>query len=272
MEVFASPDEGADSFLPPAPPVFSPLAVIRDTQRRLEQLIPELRPDLLHAHSPSLNGIAALRAGRRFNLPVVYEIRAFWEDAAVDHGSTSEGSLRYKLSHGMETWLLHRVDAITVICQGLYDDLLSRGIPASRVTVIPNAVDVESFPVIGAADDGLKARWVCTPRSRWASLARSMVRGPRYAARRAAQCCWNIRMHGCCWWVAGMELDSGAGAAPWHCRQVIFAGRVPHADVNRYYSVIDLLVYPRKSMRLTNTVTTAQAARSDGAGQNAGRL
>ncbi|MCS6947123.1 MAG: glycosyltransferase family 4 protein, partial [Steroidobacteraceae bacterium] len=37
--------------------------------------------------------------------------------------------------------------------------------------------------------------------------------------------------------------------------RVIFAGRVPHAEVARYYSVIDLLVYPRKSIRLTETVT-----------------
>jgi glycosyltransferase involved in cell wall biosynthesis len=36
---------------------------------------------------------------------------------------------------------------------------------------------------------------------------------------------------------------------------VIFAGRVPHGEVARYYSLVDLLVYPRKSMRLTETVT-----------------
>ena len=37
--------------------------------------------------------------------------------------------------------------------------------------------------------------------------------------------------------------------------RVIFVGRVPHREVARYYSVVDLLVYPRKSMRLTETVT-----------------
>jgi glycosyltransferase involved in cell wall biosynthesis len=36
---------------------------------------------------------------------------------------------------------------------------------------------------------------------------------------------------------------------------VLFIGRVAHQDVNRYYSLIDLLVFPRKSMRLTETVT-----------------
>src|SRR6185503_21232163 len=32
--------------------------------------------------------------------------------------------------------------------------------------------------------------------------------------------------------------------------RVVFAGRVPHAEVARYYDLIDLLVYPRRSMRL----------------------
>jgi glycogen synthase len=36
---------------------------------------------------------------------------------------------------------------------------------------------------------------------------------------------------------------------------VVFAGRVPHAQMQRYYDLIDVLVYPRRSMRLTELVT-----------------
>lgn len=38
-------------------------------------------------------------------------------------------------------------------------------------------------------------------------------------------------------------------------QHVIFTGRVPHAEVNRYYDLIDMLAYPRHSMRLTELVT-----------------
>jgi glycogen(starch) synthase len=55
-------------------------------------LAAQWRPDILHAHSPALCGKAALRAGKRLGIPVVYEIRAFWEDAAVGNGTGSEGS------------------------------------------------------------------------------------------------------------------------------------------------------------------------------------
>ena len=38
-------------------------------------------------------------------------------------------------------------------------------------------------------------------------------------------------------------------------QRIHFVGRVPHEDVERYYSLIDVLVYPRKKMRLTDLVT-----------------
>jgi glycogen synthase len=34
-----------------------------------------------------------------------------------------------------------------------------------------------------------------------------------------------------------------------------FVGRVPHQQVERYYSMVDILAYPRKTMRLTDLVT-----------------
>lgn len=36
---------------------------------------------------------------------------------------------------------------------------------------------------------------------------------------------------------------------------VFFLGRVPHDQVERYYSVMDVMVYPRRSVRLTELVT-----------------
>ena len=43
---------------------------------------------------------------------VVYEVRAFWEDAAVDHGTTTEGSLRYRASRALESWALAQADQL----------------------------------------------------------------------------------------------------------------------------------------------------------------
>ena len=90
--------DGLDFYRCPVPPAgpagLNEWRLIRATEQRLEALVRELKPDVIHAHSPVLNAIPAIRVGRRLGVPVVYEIRAFWEDAAVDHGTTAEGSLR----------------------------------------------------------------------------------------------------------------------------------------------------------------------------------
>jgi hypothetical protein len=73
-------------------PGLGEVAQMKQTTNRMLQVAQQLKPDLLHAHSPVLNAIPALRVGKQLGVPVVYEVRAFWEDAAVDHGSTTEGS------------------------------------------------------------------------------------------------------------------------------------------------------------------------------------
>src|SRR6266480_511228 len=114
---------------------------------RLDEVARRVRPDVLHAHSPVLNAIPALRVGRRLGIPVVYEVRAFWEDAAVDHGRTREGAPRYRLTRALETYALKRADAVTTICEGLRSDIVARGIDPQKVTVVPNAVDVDKFTI-----------------------------------------------------------------------------------------------------------------------------
>ena len=83
-------------------PLVAELAEMAATARRIGELIDRLHPDIVHAHSPVLNALPALWAARRRRVPVVYELRALWEDAAVDHGTTREGSVRYRASRAVE--------------------------------------------------------------------------------------------------------------------------------------------------------------------------
>jgi glycosyltransferase involved in cell wall biosynthesis len=104
---------------------------------RIVALAQDWRPDVLHAHSPALCGLAALRAGRRLGIPVVYEIRAFWEDAAVGNGTGREGNARYRLTRWLEDRVVAGADAVVTICQGLKDDLVARGWRRARSRSCP---------------------------------------------------------------------------------------------------------------------------------------
>ncbi|MFV1973379.1 MAG: TIGR04063 family PEP-CTERM/XrtA system glycosyltransferase [Thiohalobacterales bacterium] len=239
-------------------PVINQLAVISRLEQTLRRIIGEIKPDILHAHSPGLNGVAALRAGARFGLPVVYEVRAFWEDAAVDHGTSKEWGTRYRLTRRLETYVLERADAVTTICEGLRSDIVDRGIPAHKVTVIPNAVDAERFSMNGQADPELQARLGLSGKTvlgfigsfyAYEGLTLLLEALPGVLHKLP-----DVRVL----LVGGGPQDSflrervdelGLGEA------VVFTGRVPHDSVQTYYDLIDVFVYPRLPMRLTDLVT-----------------
>ncbi|MDL2353697.1 MAG: glycosyltransferase, exosortase A system-associated [Pseudomonadota bacterium] len=239
-------------------PVLNQLAVIGGLARRLKAVALEVRPDVIHAHSPPLNAIAALRVGRALGIPVVYEIRAFWEDAAVDHGTSREWGLRYRLTRAMETHALKRVNAVTTICEGLRAEIVGRGIPAAKVTVIPNAVNIEDFSVGEQRDaalgrelglDGCQVLGFIGSFYAYEGLDVLLRALPAMLAHTPA-----LRV-----------LLVGGGPQEAQLRQladqlgvaasVVFTGRVPHDQVQRYYNLIDVLVYPRLKMRLTDLVT-----------------
>lgn len=228
------------------------------TTRRLDTLVREFRPDILHAHSPVLNVLPALRMGRRYGIPVVYEVRAFWEDAAVDHGSTQEGSLRYRVTRAVESFALKRAEAVTTICEGLRQDIVGRRIPASKVTVIPNAVDTNQFHVGGSADPALAESLGLRDKvvvgflgSFYAYEGLDLL---IKAATLLAPSIPDLRVL----LVGGGPQDAALrqmAAQQGISDRIVFTGRVPHDQVQRHYDLIDVLVYPRQRMRLTDIVT-----------------
>lgn len=240
-------------------PLIDQWGVVTSLTERILEVAEIEKPDVLHAHSPALNGLAALRAAKKLGLPVVYECRAFWEDAAVDHGTASEWGARYRVTRALESRVFRQADAVTTICEGLREEIASRsGVGKAKVNVIPNAVDVEGFTFGAAADVdtaerlGLMGKTVLgfigsfyayegipflvdalpAIREQVPDLALLLVGGgpDEEEIRR------RVRKH---------RLED--------C--VVMPGRVPHEEVQTYYNLVDVFAYPRLPMRLTELVT-----------------
>ena len=242
----------------PSPEGTGLLAQMRLTAARLEEVIRDTQPDLIHAHSPVLNALPSLWVGRRRRLPVVYEMRASWEDAAVDHGTTVEGSLRYRVSRALESVALRAADQVTTICDGLRADIAVRGVPPERITVIRNAVDVSLFK-FGAETDADLRRSLGLEGATVVGFAGSFYGYEGLdllieAARQMLPRHPRLRLLLVGGGPQESNLRAQAAAAGMQDR-VIFTGRVPHADVQRYYELIDVLAYPRLPIRLTELVT-----------------
>jgi glycogen(starch) synthase len=229
----------------------------------IDKLVEDWRPDVLHAHSPALCGQAALRVSKRRGIPLVYEIRAFWEDAAVGNRATKAGSLRYRLTRQLENFVVGQATAVVTICEGLRNDLIARGTAPERITVVPNGVDLSLFGTSSEPD---------------AELARELglldAQGQRLPV---------IGFIGSFYDYEGLDvlIDAMDLVARYHpgarllllgggpCEDALrqraaasraasairFVGRVPHDQVERYYALTDILAYPRKHSRLTDLVT-----------------
>ena len=215
------------------------------------------KPDILHAHSPVLNAIPALWVGKKLGIPVVYEIRAFWEDAAVDHGTYAEGSAKYRLTKWIETQVCQRADQVGILCDGLKDDLVSRGIPAEKITPIFNGVNPDDFQPCPVDAEYLH-EWNLSGKKiigfigsfyRYEGLD-LLINAFAKVAENDSKVLLLL--------VGGGEMESELKQLISTLGlegRVVMPGRIPHERVPGVYAMIDVLAYPRYPMRLTELVT-----------------
>ena len=221
---------------------------------RIAAVARQEKVDLIHSHSPLLNGFPSLWVARQLKVPLVYEARAFWEDAAVDHGTFKENSIRYRVSRELETFLFKHADHVVTICDGMRRDLQQRGVAIEHVSVVPNGVNVEEFHPIERCNNlsdelGLNGGPVfgfIGSFYRYEGLRFLLESFPKIRARVA-----NAQLL----LVGGGEETLTLQELARTQSGVHFTGRVPHQKVIDYYSLIDIFVCPRLRMRLTELVT-----------------
>jgi PEP-CTERM/exosortase A-associated glycosyltransferase len=224
----------------------------------IDALCEQWRPDVLHAHSPALCGQAALKVAGRRGIPLVYEIRAFWEDAAAGNGTGREGSLKYRLTRALESHVVAGADAVVTICDGLRRDLIARRIDPARITIMPNGVDLELFGTPSAKDPALAAELGLEDGAvigfigsfyDYEGIDDLIAAMPALIARQP-----DVRLLLVGGGPREAALRAQAEASP-AAAAIRFAGRVPHDQVERYYALADIMAYPRKKSRLTDLVT-----------------
>ncbi|MBI4698887.1 MAG: glycosyltransferase [Nitrospirae bacterium] len=165
--------------------------------------------------------------------------------------------MKYKVSRFMETNLLRKADAVFTICQGLRRDIISRDIPADKITVIPNCVEADLFSNV-SYDTEIADKYMLRNKKVFGFIGSFYkYEGLDLLIESFAEAIWNIEDARLLLVGDGEEKDRlikktmsmGLNG------KVIFTGKVPHEEIKKYYSVIDVLVYPRKKMRLTDLVT-----------------
>jgi len=258
-------------------PVVGQWATIQSLINRLKEVIKDVKPDILHAHSPFLNCSAALNVGKSYGIPVVYEIRAFWEDAAVDHGTHKENSIRYKLMRSAESKMIREANAVTTICEGLRSDIVNRGIPDEKVTVIPNSIDPLFFSK-KVSEENLKRKLEIEGKVVIGFIGSFYAYEGLHLLIKSFSELIKTQTNVVLVLIGGGDEYDALGKEINRCKlnkSVKLLGRLPHQEIANYYGMMDICVYPRLRMRLTDLVTPlkpleAMASRSLVVGSDVG--
>jgi glycosyltransferase involved in cell wall biosynthesis len=102
-------------------------------------------PDVVFAtHTPLTVGLAGIALSRHFGVPFVFEVRDLWPEALVNVGALKNPLAIWWLSR-MAKKIYARAEHIVALSPGMKEGIVRTGVPAEKVSVIPNASDLDLF-------------------------------------------------------------------------------------------------------------------------------
>lgn len=217
----------------------------------------EERPFVLHAASNHWNGLAGVSAARELGIPSIYEVRGLWE---VTRGSRNPGWMggpMFNFMARMETDAAHNADQVITITNALRDELINRGIDGGKIVVVPNGVEASRF-VARPKNEVLAARFGLQGKAVIGYVGSILNYEGIGLLLDAAHLLKEERDD-----LAFLFVGDGAELAEYRERVetenlsdiVTFTGRVPHHEVEDYYSLIDICPFPRLPLPVCEMVS-----------------
>jgi glycosyltransferase involved in cell wall biosynthesis len=249
--------------------------IARDGLRKAVRLAYHVGPAVLHAASNYSNALLALALRDVTRLPVVYEVRGFWEDtwlsrqaAAKSSRQAAEPSLqpgtaadlttsdRYQRSRALETYCMQSADLVVTLGEAMKNEILLRGVPGEKILIVPNAVSREFLrPLPDGAE--LKKSLGISSGEHVVGLVSSLAPHEGIGTLLEAGKILNDRGVRTRVLIVGDGPERGAlqRQATALDLDAIFTGRVPMARVREYHAVLDVFVVPRTRDRVCQLVT-----------------
>lgn len=203
---------------------------------------------IIHAASNFMNGIAANYAARTLGIKSVYEVRGLWEITRMSRQPEWQHSEHFNMIKRLETEAAMHADAVITITYALKTELITRGIDENKITVVSNGVHVDRF----------------VPKPRVVKLEQQLgyvnkvvigfigsvvsYEGLEHLVEAASI----LKIKGINNFVV---MIVGDGAVLDDIKELVnhlelnniftFTGRVPHDQVEDYYSLVDVAPFPR---------------------------
>ena len=237
---------------------------LRQSVQSLVSIADEVGADVLHATTNYTNGLAARAAARELGIPWVYEVRGLLEETWVasrpagaeqEHATRSE---KYQLLREREMELAADADHVFTLSETLRDELVARGTNRNRISLVPNAVDVELLA--GALDSVDARRALGLPdEGFWVGTVSSLVDYEGLDTLLGAVALLREQGVDARALIVGDGVSRGALEAEAHrlgiTEDTLFTGRVPRDRALMYHQALDVFAVPRHDVRVCRLVT-----------------
>ncbi len=228
-------------------------------QHHLARKVIELQPSVIHAASNHLNGLVGNAVAAHFNLPSIYEVRGLWEITRISRQPAFEDSTYFQMMAKMETQACREATGCLAITRGLIDEINRRLERPRTVGYLPNGVEIERFSPRGP-DEALRAQLGFPPGAviigyigsvvSYEGLDLLMEALPEVKA--ATNTPFRVLIVGDGAYMHRVKDECKANDLE---DVVTFTGRVPHEEVEAYYSLVDIAPFPRLPQPVTELVS-----------------
>ena len=223
----------------------------------LLELAKEQRPAIIHAASNHWNGLTAVKTARQLGLPSIYEVRGLWEVTRGSRNPEWAESNMFKYIARMEADAAKGATRVFAITEALREEMINRGVEEEKISVVPNGVDTSRFTPI-PRDEELASQLGVSGKTVIGYVGSVLdYEGIELMLEAAEQLNrtredFHVLIVG-----DGAELERFQHHVQEHELEhiVTFTGRVPHEEVERYYSLIDVTPFPRLPLPVCEMVS-----------------
>lgn len=105
--------------------------------------------------TPPVQGLLGCFLKRRLRIPFIYNLQDIFPDSLVGTGLTKKGSILWRMGRRIENYIYRHADKIIVISEDFKRNILEKGVPEDKITVIYNWVDQNAVVSIPRSENKL---------------------------------------------------------------------------------------------------------------------
>jgi glycosyltransferase involved in cell wall biosynthesis len=243
----------------------------REFPKYIYEIAKKEKPNIIHSASPYTNGLPALSIAKLLNIPFVYEIRGLSDYTIESPAKANRKDIRIAYRKRLENYVLRAANSIITLSKISKEDICKRGIKANKIFIVPNGIDRDFLDYTKPnIPDSLNRHNITNNKIKIGFIGslkavEDVITLLDAVAILKKQLIDNIIL---------IIIGEGPMFSYFnnHTKNigiqemVRFIGQVPHFEIKKYYSMLDIFVIPRLRNKMTETISPLKILEAMGLG------